>query len=62
MPEVWRYLIALVIFALLVSLFVLTYLLNKKTKKPENCQDIEAHCAGCVVETCSLNTSKKEVE
>jgi hypothetical protein len=40
-----KYLISILIMAILIAIYVLGYCLNSKTKKPDNCKQIE--CEGC---------------
>lgn len=49
-----------VIVGLLIGLFIVSFLLNKKTPKPEGCEDLEAECSTCPITTCLKNTSEKE--
>lgn len=42
-----KYLIAIVIIGVFVSIYVVGYYLNGKTKKPENCKQID--CEGCKI-------------
>ena len=60
MNEQTRALLAIVIIVVLVVLFIGTYVLNKRTPKPEGCEDLEAECETCPITTCLKNTSKKE--
>ncbi len=53
-----RYVYAALIFGGLVALYISGYLLNKRVKKPEGCEDIG--CSSCSIKTCSLNTNKEE--
>jgi len=47
----WEYVIAISIVILIVGVYILSYYLNSKTKKPENCEDIE--CNSCKDPSCS---------
>lgn len=49
-----------VIIGVLILLFIVGFLLNRKTPKPEGCEDLEAECSTCPVKTCLKNTSEKE--
>ena len=49
--------IGVVVFC--VFLFVGTYLLNKKTKKPEGCIDASEYCEGCSLTSCSHHPSNE---
>ncbi|HNY75076.1 MAG: hypothetical protein EOM79_00885 [Epsilonproteobacteria bacterium] len=57
MPElVIKTLLAIAVLAVLVGLFILGYLLNKKVPRPEGC-DLEKtdQCSQCAISTCRLN-------
>jgi hypothetical protein len=41
------------------GIFALSYLLNKKTKKPEGCEDKLASCSHCPIVTCGHNPVHK---
>ena len=43
----------------LIALFIICFLLNKKTPKPDGCEDLEAECETCPVTTCLNNNSNK---
>jgi len=55
-------LIAGIVIVALVGLFVLTFILNKKTPKPEGCEDLDAKCDACQVTTCTHNNPNKTEE
>lgn len=46
----------------LVGIFISTYLLNKKTPKPEGCEDLisSAGCRGCKQFSCGHHPDRKE--
>lgn len=46
---------AIGVFSVLVLIYIGTYLLNKKTKKPEGCIDLTGSCTGCAITSCSHN-------
>ena len=48
------------ILAIMITLFIVCFMANKKTPKPEGCEDLEAECENCPVTECLKNTSKKE--
>ena len=43
----------------LVAMFIITYILNKKTHKPKGCEDIikNAGCRGCKMISCGHHPS-----
>ena len=47
----WEYIIAISIIVIIVVLYVVTYSINEKTKKPEGCEDLE--CSGCNAKSCN---------
>ena len=51
---------ATIILVVLVAMFIVCFLLNKKTPKPEGCEDLEAECETCPITTCLKNSSEKE--
>ena len=46
----------------LVCAFVFSYLLNKKTPKPEGCENLDENCEGCQITSCSHRIENKEEE
>ena len=44
----------------LVGAFVGSYLLNKKTPKPEGCENIDDSCEGCQITSCPNRKEKIE--
>ena len=42
-----RYLLAILFFGALVAIYIVLYLMNKKTPKPEGCEDLKVDCDGC---------------
>lgn len=49
-----RYIYAALVFAALVFLYIGAYLLNKRVKKPQGCEEVVG-CANCGVSDCALN-------
>lgn len=61
--SILRVIIAVLLVAFLVGLFIFTFLLNKKTPKPEGCENIDENCEGCQMTSCShykKNNQEKE--
>ena len=53
--------VAILVIALLIGLFFVSYILNKKTPVPDECKDLKIDakkCAACQNEMCALR--KKE--
>jgi hypothetical protein len=46
-----EYIIPIVIILIVVGLYILSFVLNEKTEKPEGCEDIS--CSGCKVDNCA---------
>ena len=49
--------IAIVIIAALVALFIITFVINRKTPVPDGCENIkitEEGCANCQIEECAV--------
>ena len=53
--------IAIVVIIVLVCLFFISYVMNKKTPIPKECQNLEGneHCIGCKNITCSHYKEEK---
>ncbi|MBQ9731012.1 MAG: hypothetical protein IJV94_02640 [Bacilli bacterium] len=49
-----------VVLVIMIGLFLVCFIANRKTPKPEGCEDLEAECENCPITTCLKNTSKKE--
>ena len=49
-----------VVLAVMIGLFLVCFLANKKTPRPEGCEDLDAECENCPVTECLKNASKKE--
>ena len=50
----------IVVLVIMISLFIISFLMNKKTPRPEGCEDLDSECGNCPVTTCLKNTSNKE--
>ena len=59
-----EYIYAFIVLAVFSGIFILTYVLNKRTAKPEGCKELPSECEGCKVEYCAFKNSieKKETE
>jgi len=60
--KVFSIIMAALIMTFLVGAFVGSYLLNKKTPKPEGCENIDENCEGCQITSCLNRKEKKEEE
>lgn len=54
------YIWAIIIVMVLIVLFVLSYVLNKNTPKPEGCEKLDAACKTCPITSCLKNSKDKE--
>ena len=50
----------IVIVGVLIAMFIVCFLLNRKTPKPKGCENLEVECETCPITTCLKNSSKKE--
>lgn len=51
---------SIVVVIVCVFLFVGTYILNKRTKKPDGCIDTSQYCEGCSLTECSHHPDKNK--
>jgi len=47
-----NFIYALLYMAVLGSIFLLSYILNKRTPVPAGCEDLKANCEGCKIASC----------
>ena len=50
----------IIILGLLIAMFIVCFLLNKKTPKPEGCENLDESCEGCQITSCSHRIENKE--
>lgn len=62
MSEFTRIIIAVAIILLCIGIFIFSYLINKKTPKPDGCENIGEACDGCQVLMCSHNKANASNE
>ena len=55
-----KYVAAIIVVVVLVVIFVLSYLLNKKVKKPEGCEEMNEQCMHCSITSCINNKTKED--
>lgn len=60
MPQTLKIILAIGIMAVLLTLFFVSYLLNKKTPKPEGCLEDEATCSSCTLVSCGHHPDMHE--
>lgn len=59
--EPWlKIILTIVVLGVLFGLFILGYVLNKRTPKPAGCEELLEHCDTCPVASCGHNKSGKE--
>ena len=56
-----EFIVALIILIILSSIFILSYVLNKRVPKPEGCDEIDESCLNCSNSLCK-NKPKNEDE
>ena len=57
MDQTGYLIIAIIIILALVAIFIITFVINRKTPVPEGCENIkitEEGCANCQVEECAV--------
>lgn len=52
---------AIIWMAVLIAVFVLTYVLNRNTPRPEGCEEM-SECSGCANVACSHHSAHKMEE
>ena len=55
-----KILIAILLIVIFVFLFIFSYLLNKKTPKPEGCKELEKQCQTCQISSCMHHQERKK--
>ena len=61
MGRIGYLILAIIIIVLLIALFFITYVLNKKTPLPKGCEKVQnEHCAGCINKHCEYYLKEKE--
>ena len=53
-------LIGIAIVTLLVTMFIVSYKLNKKTPVPKGCENLMSECEGCHISSCTLHAQSKD--
>ena len=53
MNQVTGIILAVAVVLVSVALFIFTYILNKRTPKPEGCENVGSECEGCQMTSCS---------
>jgi len=49
--------LSIIIIAFFVIIFIVSFVINRRTPKPKGCEDImisEENCSGCQIESCSI--------
>ena len=63
MSKEWYLVIAISILVILLTVFIVSFILYKRTPVPKGCENIsisEENCAGCSNKTCTLRKGKDE--
>ena len=60
MNDTLRIIIGVGILAICAGLFIFTYIINKRTPKPDGCEEIGSECEGCQMTSCSHYVKKDE--
>ena len=55
-----RLLYSAIVLVVLIAIFIVTFVLNKKTDKPEGCEEMDEQCMHCSITSCSHNKKKEE--
>lgn len=55
-------LVAAIWLGVLVSIYIVGYILNKKTPRPSGCEDLTAECDGCQSFDCTHNPAHQKEE
>lgn len=58
-PIVLKILILAGIILVPLALFIISYLLNKKTPRPEGCENLSGGCDGCQILSCTHRIEEK---
>ncbi len=55
-----QFICGLLIAAVLLGIFILSYVLNKRTPKPEDCEEIDESCINCSNPLCRNRIVEEE--
>lgn len=53
MSEGLRIFLGIIVFVGIIALYITSYMLNKKVKKPEGCIELNAECDTCATPLCT---------
>ena len=59
---IMKYLLAILFFGALVAIYIVLYLMNKKTPKPEGSEDLKEESDGCKDYACTNNPALNQVK
>lgn len=66
MPNALRWVLAISILVVLLAIFIITFILYKKTPAPKGCEEFEKpsknKCSGCGVKECHFNLYYNDAE
>lgn len=54
-----KYIWAILIVLALIGIFILSYIVNHHTPKPEGCENLEPDCGHCPVEGCIIRNKEQ---
>lgn len=60
--DITQMILAILFFGLLVGIYIFLFLLNRKTPKPEGCEDLRPDCSACKDWSCPNHKPKEESE
>lgn len=55
MSKIWLIIIAVAIFIILITTFIVTFILFRKTPEPKGCQPSIDQCKSCSIKGCRAN-------
>lgn len=58
--DIQNVILAVLVFGILVGINIVLFYMNKKTPKPEGCEDLKADCEGCRDWSCMNNPHHSE--
>lgn len=62
MSKPWLIVICVLIFVVLISVFIVSFILYRKTPVPKDCIPTEEQCKGCNMKGCRANIYAKREE
>ncbi len=53
---------AIIIFVILFAIFIISYRLNKKVPRPDDCQELDENCINCQNPLCQFKQENEDKE